>query len=169
MCDTATSAAQRWKSGSSCPRRCNTQLITAAANVVRIVRKLGLAGGVHQEQTEGIRLRATDGEQRTDAGTGLELLPRPGEFSLQTLHGAIEHRAVELFLRGEVPVDDFLRDAGGRCHLLHRGAGKPFRRKSGRRALENRWPGAATATRAYGERASHSLLCMDFTPVVSAV
>src|SRR5262245_45798965 len=27
-CDTATSAAQRWKIGSSWPRRCNTQLIT---------------------------------------------------------------------------------------------------------------------------------------------
>ena len=36
-------------------------------------------------------------------------------------------------------------------------------------ATANAARGAANATRAYGEHESHSLLYMDFTPVVSAV
>src|SRR5262249_48102428 len=74
-----------------------------AANVVRIIRELGFAGCMHQEQTERLWLRATDGEQGVDAGTSLELLACPGEFSLQSLHGGIKHSAVELFLGCEVP------------------------------------------------------------------
>src|SRR5262249_42300963 len=108
-----------------------------ATDVVRIVSKLGLAGCVHQQQTESVRLRPTDGEQRADAGTRLELLARPGKFLSRALRGALEDGAVELFLRGEVPIDNFLRDTGSRGHLLHRRAGKPFRRKGGRSTLEN--------------------------------
>src|SRR5919108_4599378 len=135
----------------------------AGAHVVRIIRELRLTGGVHEEKTERIRMRATDSEQGSDAGTRLELLACPGECSLQGLHGGIEHRTVELLLRCEVPIDDFLADAGGRCHLLHPCTGKPFCRKSGRRALENR--GLALGTRqkltararptASGERTLH--------------
>jgi hypothetical protein len=63
-----------------------------------IVNKLGFAGRVHQEQTEGIRMRATDGEQGADASARLGLLSHSGECSLQMLHGAIKHSAVERFL-----------------------------------------------------------------------
>src|SRR5262249_44824765 len=103
-------------------------------------------------------LRATDGEQGVDAGTSLELLACPGKFSLQSLHGGIKHSAVELFLGCEVPVDDFLGDARGHCHLFHPRTGKPLCRKSGRRALENR--GLALLTRQQlTTRARHMASC----------
>src|SRR5262249_6919906 len=124
------------RTGVSAPRQ--HPVDDAATDVVRIVSKLGLTGRVHQQQTESVRLRPTNGEQRADAGTRLELLSRPGEFLPRALRGALEHGAVEFFLRGEVPIDNFLRDAGGHGHLLHRGAGKPFRRKGGGSTLENR-------------------------------
>src|SRR5262245_27181923 len=111
-----------------------------------------------QKQTERIWMRATDGEQGSEAGTRLELLPRPGEFSLQRLHGGIEHRTVELFLGGEVPVDDFLGDAGGRRYLLHAGRGKPFCRKRGRRALEDRRVALGTRQK-LTVRARHTASC----------
>jgi hypothetical protein len=93
---------------------------------------------MHQEEAERIWVGATDGEQGSQAGTRLNLLTRPGEFSLQSLHGAIEHLTVQLLFGCEMPVDDFLRNARGRCYRLHASRGKPFCRKSGGRALENR-------------------------------
>jgi hypothetical protein len=130
----------------------------AAADVVRIVSKLGLAGCVHQQQTERVRLRPTDSEQRTDAGPRLILVPRPGKFLPGTLRGAFEDGAVELFLRGKVPVDNLLRDAGGRGHFLHCGTGKPFRRKGSRSALENRCMALRTRQELTGS-VSHTASC----------
>jgi len=60
----------------------------ATADVVRIVSKLGLAGRVHQQQTEGVRLCPSDGEQGADAGTRCVLVPRPGKFLPRALRGA---------------------------------------------------------------------------------
>src|SRR5262249_16973908 len=84
-----------------------------------VVGELRLARRVTPQELEPVGILTCDREQRARADTAFALRVADHELLGETIEHLLEHGPVQLFLPGEVPVDDELGDARRGGDVLH--------------------------------------------------
>ena len=94
----------------------------AGAELIHLLAELWLPGGVLEKEPEAGRVGGGSLYERVQAG---RRVPPFADGRDQPLTGSIEHRAIQVGFRLEVPVEDDPADSGFSCDVVQAGGSEP--------------------------------------------